>query len=147
MNGSKKQRKKRERERKSREKERKRKDRLDRKRVKETLKLKKHTKIVLPKPPAKNKASAKCLKKKTANVPSTAKQKPRAKGVTLKRSAIRPCQCPHCDGTYMEEKQTEIERFWVQCYVCEKWMHGDGWLPVGFFANIDGPFRCPDCWD
>ena len=92
-----------------REKERKRKDRLDRKRVKETLKLKKHTKIVLPKPPAKNKASAKCLKKKTANVPSTAKQKPRARGgVTLKRSAIRPCQCPHCDGTYMEEKQTEI---------------------------------------
>ena len=125
------------------EKERKKQERLEKKREKEALKLKKQLKSLK----AQDKTTSNCSKKfqkytgRTKNIPRTRKD------VTLKKVASGPYQCPHCDGTYAEEKEAEIERLWVQCFVCKKWMHGDNCLPIGYFANCDAPFKCPACWD
>ena len=50
--------------------------------------------------------------------------------------------CEACHITYKEDQELGLGRVWVECDLCQKWMHTDC---LSYEINENDPFFCPKC--
>jgi hypothetical protein len=96
----------------------------------------------------KQKSKQQCPSKKKGSRSQSAKGKmPKTAGEKLKEDIQshdnKDVCCEACHMTYKEDEQLGLGRVWVECDLCQKWMHTEC---LNYEIDDNEPFLCPKCY-
>ena len=96
--------------------------------------------------------SAKSVNKKTLCKKNLIVKKDRLQ--TVEATEVNPrlendeenATCSGCDRSWKEDNELGVERTWVNCDICVKWLHTDC-CSQEIDIESEEPFCCPECND
>ena len=80
--------------------------------------------------------------KNTSKGKGPAKNQPKHKTSQDDNAGTSQDFCKGCLVTWDEDMEAGVERLWLQCDICDGWLHAECLTNT---VDKDEPFSCPDC--